>query len=212
MDITWLGHSCFRIKSKEVILITDPYDSTLGYTWPGATANIVTLSHTHAGHSNAAGVEGNPKIIHRPGEYEVKGVFIIGLPTYHDAVQGANRGRNVIYLIELEDLRLCHLGDIGHIPSSHQVEELSEVDVLFVPIGGVSTIDAKTATEILRLLNPKIVIPMHYRTDVTTWLDPLDKLTAAMGLRDIVSQPKLTVTRSNLPSESKLIVLDYRSR
>lgn len=212
MDITWLGHSCFRIKGKDVILLVDPYDATLGYAWSRLTAHIVTSSHTHPGHSNTSGVEGNPRIISRPGEYEVKGALIIGLPTYHDAVQGAERGRNVIYLLEFEDLRLCHLGDLGHIPSSRHVEELSEVDVLFVPVGGVSTIDAKTAAEILKLLNPRIVIPMHYRTDVTTWLDPLDKFTAAMGLRDVAPQPKLTVTRSNLPSESKLVVLDYRSR
>ncbi len=212
MDITWLGHSCFRIKGKEVNLITDPYDATLGYSWPKSSANIVTITHDHPGHSNAVGVEGNPRVVNRPGEYEIKNVFIIGFPTFHDAAQGANRGRNIIYLMEMEDMRLCHLGDIGHTPSPKQIEELSGIDVLFAPVGGVSTIDAKTAAEIVRLLSPKIVIPMHYQTDVTNWLEPLEKFTQGMGLREIVPQPKLTVTKSNVPPETRVVILDYRSR
>jgi L-ascorbate metabolism protein UlaG (beta-lactamase superfamily) len=184
----------------------------LGYSWPKSAANIVTVSHAHPGHSNATGVEGNPRVVNRPGEYEIKNVFIIGFPTFHDAAQGANRGRNVIYLMEMEDMRLCHLGDIGHTPSPKQIEELSGIDVLFAPVGGVSTIDAKTAAEIVRLLNPKIVIPMHYQTDVTNWLEPLEKFTQGMGLREIVPQPKLTVTKSNVPPETRVVILDYRSK
>ncbi len=145
MDITWLGHSCFRIKLKDIFVVTDPFDATLKYPWPGPAASIVTISHAHPGHNNPAGVEGNPRVVNRPGEYEVKGVFIIGLPTFHDAAQGANRGRNTAFLMEMEDLRLCHLGDLGHALSSKQIEDLSAVDVLFVPVGGVSTIDAKGA-------------------------------------------------------------------
>ncbi len=212
MEITWLGHSCFRIKGKEVTLVTDPYDVDLGYVWPKPAANIVTVSHAHPGHSSTTGVDGNPRVVNRPGEYEIKNVFIIGLPTFHDATQGANRGRNVIFLIEMEDLRLCHLGDIGHTLSSKQIEELSGLDILFTPVGGVSTIDAKTAAEIVRLLNPKIVIPMHYQTEVTTWLEPLEKFTTGMGLREIVPQPKLVVTKSNVPPETRVVVLDYRSK
>ena len=212
MDITWLGHSCFRIKVKEVSLVTDPYDATLGYSWPKSAANIVTITHVHPGHGNVAGVEGNPRVVNRPGESEIKNVFIIGFPSFHDAAQGANRGRNTIYLMEMEDLRLCHLGDIGHTPSPKQIEELSGIDVLFAPVGGVSTIDAKTAAEIVRLLNPKIVIPMHYQTDVTSWLEPLEKFTTGMGLREVVPQPKLTVTKPTVPPETRVVILDYRSK
>jgi L-ascorbate metabolism protein UlaG (beta-lactamase superfamily) len=212
MDITWLGHSCFRIKGKEVALVTDPYDATLRYSWPKTSANIVTVSHPHPGHGNAAAVEGSPKVVNRPGEYEIKNVFIIGFPTFHDVAQGANRGRNVTYLMEMEDLKLCHLGDIGHTPSAKQIEELSGIDILFAPVGGVSTIDAKTAAEIVRLLNPKIVIPMHYQTDVTNWLEPLEKFTTGMGLREVVPQPKLTVTKANVPLETRVVILDYRSK
>lgn len=208
MDITWLGHSSFRIKGKEAIIVTDPYGAALKYPWPKPSANIVTISHAHPGHNNPAAVDGGPKLVYRPGEYEIKNVFIIGFPTFHDAAQGANRGRNTVYLMEMEDLRLCHLGDLGHAPSSKQIEELSGVDVLFTPVGGVSTIDAKAAAEIIRLLNPKIVVPMHYQTKVTNWLEPLDKFAAGMGLREVVPQPKLTVTKTNVPPETRVVVLE----
>jgi L-ascorbate metabolism protein UlaG (beta-lactamase superfamily) len=212
MDITWLGHSCFRIKVKDVFVVTDPFDATLKYPWPKPSANIVTVSHLHPGHNNPGGVDGNPRVVNRPGEYEIKGVLIIGFPTFHDAAQGANRGRNTIYLMEMEDLKLCHLGDLGHALSSKQIEELSGIDVLFVPVGGVSSVDAKGAAEIVRLLNPKIVIPMHYQTQVTPWLEPLERFTAGMGLREVAPQPKLTVTRSNLPPETRVVVLENVSK
>lgn len=212
MDITWLGHACFRMKIKDLFLITDPFDATLGYPWPDPSASIVTVSHSHPGHNNPGGVEGSPRVVSRPGEYEIKGVFIIGVPTFHDAVQGANRGRNTVFVIEAEDLRLCHLGDLGHALSSKQIEELSAIDILFIPVGGVSTIDARGAAEVVRLLNPRIVIPMHHHTGVTPWLEPLEKFTSGMGMREVVPQPKLTVTRSNLPPETRVVVLDYASR
>jgi L-ascorbate metabolism protein UlaG (beta-lactamase superfamily) len=209
MDISWLGHSCFRIKGKEVVLLTDPYHESIGYAWPRPSADIVTVSHGHEGHSNASGAEGNPKVVSRPGEYEVRGVFIIGLATFHDAEEGNVRGRNTAYLIEMDDIRLCHLGDIGHVPSSRHVQELSGVDVLFTPVGGVSTIDAKATTETIRLISPRVVIPMHYQTEVVTWLEPLSRFTAEMGLGEVAPQPRLSLTRSNLPSDgTKVMVLE----
>lgn len=209
MEITWLGHSCFKIKGKEVTLVTDPYDESLGYPWVRPTANIVTLSHHHPGHSYSAGVDGSPKVLDRPGEYEISDVFIIGLSNFHDSEEGKTRGSNITYLIEMEDITLCHLGDLGHLPSPRQLEELSDTAVLFVPVGGVSTADAKMAAEIVRFLNPKVVIPMHYKTEVVTWLEPLSKFIQEMGLREVIPQPKLSVTRSSLPLETKVIVLDY---
>jgi len=209
MEITWLGHSCFKIKGKEVTLVTDPYDESMGYPWVEPTANIVTLSHQHAGHSYSAGIDGNRKVISHPGEYEISDVIIVGLPNFHDSEQGKDRGRNIAYLIEMEEVRFCHLGDLGHLPSPRQIEELSDTEVLFIPVGGISTIDAKMATELVRLLNPKVVIPMHYRTEVATWLEPLDKFVKEMGLREIIPQSKLSVTKSNLPLETKVTALDY---
>lgn len=209
MEVTWLGHSCFKVRGRQVTLITDPYDGSIGYRWPAPTANLVTVSHSHPGHGYAAGVSGDPKVISRPGEYEISDVFIIGLANFHDSEQGARLGRNTAYLVEMEDVTLCHLGDLGHLPSSRQVQELSNTDVLFVPVGGVSTIGAEMAAELVRLLSPKIVIPMHYETEVVRWLEPLSKFVKEMGLREVVPQPRLSITRSNLPTETTVAVLAY---
>ena len=211
MEITWLGHSCFRMKGKEATLVTDPYSESLGYPMSELAANIVTISHSHPGHSYADGVGDGPRVIRGPGEYEIADVLIIGMPTFHDSEEGGERGRNTIYLIEMDELRLCHLGDIGHLLSPQQVEELGNVEILLVPTGGVSTINAKVASELVRLLNPRIIIPMHYNTEMTSWLDPVDDFLKEMGQKETVSQNKLLVTRSNLPSEARVVLLDYRS-
>ncbi|OGO02434.1 MAG: hypothetical protein A2Y91_00030 [Chloroflexi bacterium RBG_13_54_8] len=207
MEITWLGHSCFMVKTKQVSLVTDPYDPSLGYPGLKSNANIVTISHSHPGHSYSSGIAGNPKIIHQAGEYEIGGVFIIGLSNFHDADKGNKRGKNLAYIIEMEDVKLCHLGDLGHLPLSKQVEELSIADVLFVPVGGVSTIDARMAAEVVRLLGPKVVIPMHYKTEVVHWLEPLSNFVREMGLREVIPQSKINLTNSNLPEETQVMVL-----
>lgn len=212
MEITLIGHSCFRIKGKEVTLVTDPFDSSIGYSIGELTAGIVTLSHNHPGHHNLTGVVGGPKVINRPGEYEIGGVFVTGIRTFHDADQGVNRGKNITYLIKMDDIRLCHLGDLGHLLSPSQIEDLGSIDVLFVPVGGVSTINGKMAAEIVKLLNPKIIIPMHYKTETVTWLESADNFLKEIGLSDIASQPKLSIVRSTLPLESRVIVLDYLGR
>ncbi len=207
MEITWLGHSCFRVKGKEVTLVTDPFNESIGYPLGKLAANIITLSHNHRGHSCVSIVEDGPKVLSKPGEYEIGGVFITGIGTFHDSEQGKIRGKNTAYLIEMDDVRLCHLGDLGHVPSPRQIEDLGNIEVLFIPVGGISTIDAKTAAEVVRFLNPRIIIPMHYRTEVVTWLEPLDKFLEEMGLNKLVPQSKFHITRSNLPSETQVIVL-----
>ncbi|NQT48247.1 MAG: MBL fold metallo-hydrolase [Chloroflexi bacterium] len=209
MEITWLGHSCFRIRGRGATLVTDPYSETVGYMWPDPTADIVTISHGHDGHNDSSRINGDAKIVSRPGEYEIKEVLITGLPGFHDSEQGNLRGKNIMYLIEMEEVTFCHLGDLGHLPSSRQVEELSNTDVLFVPVGGISTTDARMASQIVRLLSPKVVIPMHYQTDVVTWLEPLDKFVKEMGLREVLPQPRISITKSNLPAETQVTVLDY---
>jgi L-ascorbate metabolism protein UlaG (beta-lactamase superfamily) len=210
VEITWLGHSCFRIKGKEVTLVTDPCNESIGYSPGKLEANIITLSHNHPGHNDVTGIEGNPKVLQGPGEYEVSEVFVTGISTFHDSTQGTTYGKNTIYLIEMDEVRLCHLGDLGHVPSPQQVEELGNTEVLFIPVGGVSTIDAKTAAEIVRLLNPNVVIPMHYHTEIVTWLEPVDTFLKEMGLKEVSPQSKTSLTRSNLPSETQVTVLDYR--
>jgi L-ascorbate metabolism protein UlaG (beta-lactamase superfamily) len=138
-------------------------------------------------------------------------VLITGVGTFHDAQKGRNRGRNTAFLIESEDIRVCHLGDIGHILVPEQVEALTGTDILLLPVGGGTTIDAVAAAEVVSLLEPKIVIPMHYRTEVSTApLDPLSRFLKEMGLTEVTPQPRLSVSKSALPGETQVVVLDYR--
>ena len=211
MEITWFGHSCFRIKGKEATVVTDPFDEDLGYPLRNPTTDIVTISHDHPHHSFVAGVRGNPRVITGPGEYEIAGVFIYGIGTFHDAEGGRRRGKNTAYLMELDEVRVCHLGDLGHVPSSEQVEEMAGADVLLIPVGGVSTINAAAAAETINLIEPKIVIPMHFKTEaVNIELEPVDRFLKELGLKGILPEPKLVVTKSNLPEERKVVLLDYR--
>ena len=212
IDITWLGHSCFIIKGKDATILTDPYDETIGYSLGKPAANIVTSSHPHPGHSFTSGVDGVSKVVHGPGEYEICGVFITGISTYHDAEGGAVRGKNTAYLIEMDEVILCHLGDLGHPLSPGQVEEMSGVEVLLVPVGGVSTINAATAAETVRQLEPRIVIPMHFHTKALRFnLDPVDSFFKEMGIKaDLAAQPRLSITKTSLPEETRVVLLDYR--
>ncbi len=213
MEITWLGHSCFRMRGKDAAVVTDPCDKSTGYTIGKPSAEIVTISHDHPGHNNARAVAGEPRIVHGPGEYEISGVLIMGVQTYHDAKKGAELGKNTAYVFELDDLRVCHLGDLGHVPTAEQAEELSGVDVLLMPVGGGSTIDATAAAETVSLLEPKLVIPMHYQTPAAkAKLEPLDRFLKEIGAKSALDErlPKLTVTRTTLPHETKVQVLDYK--
>jgi len=210
LDITWLGHSCFRIKGKEVTVITDPCHPSLGYSLNKLQANIVTLSHFHPGHSYTEAITSEFRVIKGPGEYELGGIFITGIATWHDAVKGEQLGKNTVYLLEMEGMALCHLGDLGHLPSPELIEDMGDIDVLFLPVGGVSTIGSSTAAEIVRRLTPKVVIPMHYKTAaLTRELEPVDKFLKEVGVKENVSQPKLSVNRSNLPTSTQIVVLDY---
>jgi len=212
MEITWLGHSCFKIKGKKVTIITDPYDDSIGYTLGEQKADIVTVSHSHPGHCFAKGISGSPRVISGPGEYDVAGVLITGIKTFHDAVKGEERGKNIVYLFDIEDVRICHLGDLGHVLDAEKASGLSDVDILMVPVGGVSTIGASDAAEVTRLLEPKIVIPMHYKTEVLKFqLDSVDKFRKEMGVKtDIKPEPKLVIGKSGLPQETQFFVMNYR--
>ena len=216
MEITWLGHSCFRLRSRDSFVVTDPCDKSTGYNIGRPTASVVTISHDHPGHNNIAAVAGSPRVIQGPGEFEISGVLITGIRTYHDDEQGERLGKNVAYVLELDEVRVCHLGDLGHVPTAEQVEELSGVDVLLTPVGGGSTISASAAAETVSLLAPKLVIPMHYQTPVSKKkdLESLDRFLKEMGATNALEerQPKLTVTKSTLPQETKVQILDYRTK
>ena len=210
MEIIWLGHSCFRIRGREATIITDPFNKTLGYPMRKPTASIVTVSHNHPQHSFVEGIAGSPKIVSRPGEYDINNVFINGITTFHDANKGQQRGKNTVYFMEIEEVKICHLGDLGHVPTSEQIEQMIDVDILMVPVGGGSTIDAAAAAETIGLLEPKLIIPMHFKTEVVKMeLEPLEHFIKVMGLKEVISQPKLSVTKSTLPLETKVLVLDY---
>jgi len=212
MDINWLGHSCFRIRGKQAVIITDPYPPDLGYTPGKLTADIVTISHRHPSHSYSQGVSGEPRLVAGPGEYEISGVLIIGMPTFHDAEGGKKRGKNTVYLMEVDGVTICHLGDLGHVLTVEQVEEIDDVDVILLPVGGVSTISAPMAAEVIRQLEPKVVVPMHFKTPaLNRELDPVEKFLKEMGIEQIDSQPKLSLTPSSLPASTQVFLLDYPS-
>jgi L-ascorbate metabolism protein UlaG (beta-lactamase superfamily) len=157
-------------------------------------------------------IEGSPKVLCGPGEYEIAGVFINGLRSFRDSDKGKTRGVNTMYLMEIEGIKLCHLGDLGHTLSATQIEDVSDADILLIPVGGEPTIDATAAEEVTNLISPKIVIPMHYNTEsAQTKLDPLDKFLKEMGIKECIPQPKLTVNKSILPIETSVSVLELRN-
>lgn len=209
VEIRWLGHSCFVLKGKEKTVLTDPYCPELGYSLGQHEADIVTVSHFHPGHSYIEGIASSPKQIKGPGEYEIGNIFITGLASYHDKEKGETRGKNTIYLIEMEGLSLCHLGDLGHALTSSLAGELGNCDILFLPVGEVSTISIDEAAEIVKQLTPHIVIPMHYKTDVLTRnLESADEFLAKMGIHEIEPKAKLSVTKASLPSELQTVVFE----
>ncbi len=210
MYISWLGHSCFRIRGSQATVITDPYSPTLGYSMGKPSANIVTVSHQHPGHSYVQDIGGEPRLIAGPGEYEISDVLVIGIATFHDGEGGKKRGRNTVYLIEVDGVSVCHLGDLGHVLTAEQVEEMENVDVLLLPVGGVSTINAPIAAEVVRQLEPKVVIPMHYKTQaLNRELEPVDRFLKEIGVKQVDSQPRLSFTKPSLPDSTQVFLLDY---
>ncbi len=209
MEITLLGHNCFRLRGRDVTLITDPFAPPEGSL--RVAADIVTVSHGDDGHNGVTGVEGTPRVVTGPGEYEIKGVLISGVATFHDDQSGKVRGRNTVYLIELDDMRVCHLGDLGHVLSTAQVEEVGTVDVLFVPAGGRGVIAVPQAAEVISQLEPSVVVPMG-------WTEPgsnettgaLERFCHEMGIKDIEPQARLNVSKGSLPSETQIVVLESR--
>jgi L-ascorbate metabolism protein UlaG (beta-lactamase superfamily) len=209
MEIVWLGHSCFRIRSKEATVVTDPCDKNTGYSLGRPTADLVTVSCDDASHNAVGAVAGDPRVVDGPGEFEISGASLVGVTTWLGKDKEA--GRNVAYVFELEDMRVGHLGGIGHVPTSDQVEEMGSVDILLVPVGGGAALDGPPAAETVSLLEPKLVIPMHYKTDTDRMkLDPVDRFLKEMGVKSPEHHAKIAVTKSSLPDETQVLVLDYK--
>ncbi len=213
MEIIWLGHSSFRIRAREATVITDPCPPSTGYTIGKPTADIVTLSHAHDDHTYLKAVAGKPIVLDGPGEYEISGAFLTTISTYHDGEKGAERGRNLAFVIEMEGIKICHLGDLGHTPTADQAEGMTGADVLMIPVGGDSTIDGARASEIVPMLDARIVIPMHYKTPVTKGdLEPADRFLKEMQATAVQAQTKLSLSYNTVPSDTQVILLDYRGK
>ncbi len=223
MQLSWKGQACFHIiiaqrnGHEQVRLVIDPYDSSIGLRMPSLEADIVLSTHDHADHNNIKGVKGpaSPQggdafVITGPGEYEIKGVSIQGISSFHDDVEGKERGKNTIYVIEAEGIRVCHVGDLGQSElTSEQVERMGNVDILFVPVGGVYTVGAKAAAQIVNQIEPRIVIPMHYfLPNLRFKLEKVDAFLKEMGVKNAEPQAKLTLkVRDFISEETKVILL-----
>jgi L-ascorbate metabolism protein UlaG (beta-lactamase superfamily) len=214
MDISFLGHSSFKLRGKEATVVTDPYDPYVGFKMPKVSADIVTVSHQHQDHNNVAAVSGTtrrkePFVINAPGEYEVMGVSVFGYASFHDKVKGAKRGKNTIFVIHIDDVVIAHLGDLGHVLPQKLADEINGVDVLLVPVGGVFTIGPKGADKVISQLEPSVVVPMHYKTKDLAFkeLAPVEKFLGQVGVEEARREKKLSLTKSSLPEEREVVVL-----
>ncbi len=213
MEIVWLGHSCFRIRAREATVITDPCPPSTGYATDKPTADIITLSHAHDDHTYVKAVAGKPTVIDSAGEYEISGAFLTAIPTYHDEERGGERGQNLVFVIEMEGIKICHLGDLGHAPTADQAEDMTGADVLMIPVGGDSTIDGAKAAEIVPMLDARIIIPMHYKTPVAKGkLEPADRFLKELQATAVQTQPKLSISYNTVPSDTQVVLLDYRGK
>lgn len=216
MEITYLGHSSFKIKTKTGTVVTDPYGAMTGLKMPTVSADIVTVSHSHDDHNNIKAVSGTsrrkePFVITEPGEYEVEGVSVFGFSTFHDNSSGKDRGDNVVYVIQAEDLRILHLGDLGHELTEKMIEELDGIDIVMVPVGGHYTVDAERAIKVIESIDPYFVLPMHYRTPahdekVFGQVDEITKFTTSFA-HTVKTLKSLNVTKLSLPQDVTEVIV-----
>ena len=206
-EIQYLGHAGFRIRGRDGVVVMDPGQPVCGYDVGKQTASIATISHHHNDHNHREALrplKETLNVFDGPGEYEVGGILITGVRTFHDKKKGADLGRNVVFVAHIDDVAIAHLGDLGHELSASQVEEIGNVDVVLVPVGGHETINATEAAAVIAQLEPRIVIPMHYASaDVTTEIamETLERFLNEMSVKEYTREEKLSVTSSNLPPE-----------
>ena len=215
MQIIWEGQSCFQIitqkaKNSQVNIVIDPFGPETGLKLPSLEADVLLTTHSHSDHNNWKAVSKNPFLITGPGEYEIQGVFIQGISSWHDNSQGKERGENTIYTIEAEGLRLCHLGDLGQKElTSEQIDKIGEIDILMIPVGGVYTISSKEALKVMSQIEPAITIPMHYQLPkLKSKLEGVDKFLKSLGIKSVNPESKLTIKKKDISSEeAKVVVL-----
>lgn len=207
MEISWFGHSCFRLTERgKATIVTDPFDSSIGYEIPKLKADVTTISHEAPGHSNFEAVKNVQRVLSGPGEYEIGGVFIIGAAMNNNEIPK----RNVAYMFDYDGLTVVHLGDLDHVPQQSTIELMGSVDVALVPVGGGGGLNATQAAEVIGMLEPSIVIPMHYKTDESTLeLDPVEKFLKEMGVSRIQQDDVFKITKSSLPEQTQIVVLGF---
>ena len=213
MEITWYGLSCFRLTERNMAtVVTDPFDSQVaGYEPLKMRADIVTVSHEAAGHGFISAVKGYSRLINTPGEFEIGGVFITGIQTDGYGKDDSDEPRNTLYVFDYEGVTVAHLGDLRRIPSQTEIEAMGTVHIALVPVGGGGGLNAAKAAEVVSLLEPGFVIPMHYGTSSCNLkLAPLSKFLKEMGLGNIEPQASLKVTKSMIPDETHVVVLEYQ--
>lgn len=218
MEIKYLGHSSFLIKTRQARLVTDPFDPQMvGLKYPKVEADIVTISHHHQDHDRAELVNppagGEKLIIDLPGEYEKNGMRIFGYPSFHDQKKGADRGSNILYKIEAEGISVLHCGDLGLVLEDSFVDQIGGVDILLVPVGGVYTIDPSEAAELVKKFEPSYVIPMHYNAPKLNQksfgsLSTVDEFLKKIGVSSAPAIPKLVIKNEELEEEMKVVLLE----
>ena len=216
MKIKWCGHATFLITSSSGLkIVTDPYepggyDGALAYGPIPDEINIAVVSHDHPDHNYTQGLKGKPQVVKGTGTKAVVGIEFKGIPTYHDTSQGKERGKSTIFCFTVDKVRLCHLGDLGHPLSSKEIAEIAEVDVLMIPVGGFYTVDAKVATEVMNSLKPRLVIPMHFKTDKCGFpITTVDGFIAGKKNVKKLTTSELEVTKDNLPPLTEIQVLQF---
>lgn len=217
MTITYHGHSTFKIKGRVGVVVTDPFDEYIGLSLPSMSADIITVSHDHKDHNAIKSLTGtarrsNPFVVTDAGEYEVGGISVFGVQSFHDANGGVERGKNLVFTILVDGIRICHLGDLGHELTPEQLEEIGEVDVLLCPVGGVFTIDPEVAVKTIRAIEPGIVIPMHYKSEKHNQeafgdLKTLDDFLKVYGVNPTPVAKLELASKSSVPEETELVVL-----
>lgn len=210
MELHWIGHSCFRLRGRDATVITDPCAPSSGYSMGRTTADLITVSNSHPHHNAAGEVSGEPMVLDGPGEYEVHGVFVTGVRT-SPSKSTSEHLRNIAYIIKVDDITVCHLGDLAAPLTTEQTELMKDIDVLLVPVGGHCTIGPAEAVEVISRVEPKLVVPMHYATaDTTVELEGVERFLREMGLAETAPQARLNVTRSSLPGEPTVTLMSYR--
>ena len=207
MEIVWLGHSAVRLRSRGTTLITDPYGDSLGVKMPRQRADIVTVSHHHPHHSQTGAVDGRPRVLDGPGEFEVADYSISGMGTRRGSPD-APRQINTVYTIRVEDLTVCHLGDLNARLTPGQAQRINDADILFVPGGEGCTLGVEGVAELVNLVRPRVVVPVHYRTPgLAVDLGPLEPLLSALGATGVEARRSLVATATSLPRELEVVAL-----